>query len=112
MSAAPSIDRQPGMAGEAKRQGDDASEVHIAGVLVHTRQPHTLEVCAAMSRFPGVEVHQMSPQGRVVLVVEGGSAKEIVGSLDAIRAIPGVLNVVLVYQHAESAAAMQEEIGP
>ena len=87
-------------------------EIHIAGVLVHTRQPHTLAACAAMSRMPGVELSQTTPEGRVILVLEGRSSSEILAMLDAIRALEGVLNVALVYQHAESASAMQEEMGP
>jgi len=30
--------------------------------------------------------------------------------MDALRALPGVLNVALVYQHVEPAAAMDEEM--
>jgi nitrate reductase NapD len=32
----------------------------------------------------------------------------VLAVVDEIRAIPGVLNVALVYQHAEPAAAMQQ----
>lgn len=88
------------------------AELHIAGALVHTRQPHTLSVCAAMAHFAGVEVVQTSPEGRVVLVLEGPSARAIVDMLEQIRGIEGVLNVALVYQHAETLTAMQEELEP
>lgn len=87
-------------------------EVHIAGALVHTRPPHTLDACAAMSQLPDVEVVQISPEGRAVLVLEGPSARAIVDTLEQIRTLDGVLNVALVYQHAESATAMQEEMEP
>ena len=87
-------------------------EIHIAGVLVHTRQPHTLNACASMASIHGVDVVQSSPEGRVVLVLEAASSHAIMDALDAVRATEGVLNVALVYQHAESAAAMQEEVGP
>ncbi|SRR5690606_26855501 len=87
-------------------------EIHIAGAIVHTRQPFTLSACASMSAFSEVEVAQTSPEGRVILVVEAPSARSIVDVLDRIRGIPGVLNIALVYQHAESTAAMNEEIAP
>lgn len=88
------------------------AELHIAGALVHTRQPHTLTACAQMAQLPGVEVVQTSDEGRAVLVLEGPSARAIVDMLEQIRSMEGVLNVALVYQHAETLTAMQEELEP
>ncbi|MBA4109243.1 MAG: glutamate synthase [Leptothrix sp. (in: Bacteria)] len=88
------------------------AEVHIAGAIAHTRQPHTLAACACISAMPEAEVIQASPEGRVVIVVEAPSARRVVDVLELMRGIEGVLNVALVYQHAESAAAMHEEMGP
>lgn len=87
-------------------------EIHIAGALVHVRPSLSLSACAQMALLAQVEVMQSSPEGRVVIVLEAPSAREIVELLERVHGIEGVLNVVLVYQHAESAAAMLEEIVP
>lgn len=96
----------------ASSPADAEAEIHIASAIVHTRQPHTLAACARISAFPEAEVVQASPEGRVVIVLEAPSAREIVDVLDKVRGIEGVLNVALVYQHAESADLMLEEITP
>lgn len=87
-------------------------EIHVAGSLVHARAEQAAEVCAAIAAMPRAELAQASPDGRLVVVLEGASARDIVSVLDDIRNVPGVLNVALVYQHAESAAAMLEELAP
>ena len=89
----------------------DCTEVHIAGVLVHSRPLNLMQVHRAIDALDAAEVFQSSAEGKLVVVVEAGSAGQILDALDAIRAMPGVLNVSLVYQHAESASAMQQESG-
>ena len=46
----------------------------------------------------------------MVVTLEADSTPRTLDYMDAIRALPGVLNVALVYQHAEPVAAMDEEI--
>ncbi|WP_159098918.1 chaperone NapD [Aquabacterium olei] len=94
------------------RKTQAVDEIHIAGVIVHTRQPHTVAACSAMDALEGMDVAQFSPEGRVVAVVEAPSAGAVMDLLDQVRGIEGVLNVALVYQHAEPADAMNEEMGP
>lgn len=88
-----------------------APEVHIAGLLVQTRPARLSRVAAAMAGFPGVEIHARNEAGKLVVVCECGSGHETVALIDRIRDLPGVLNVALVYQHAESAREMEEEMG-
>lgn len=85
-------------------------EVHIAGVIVQARPACAAEVAAAVARLPDTEV-RAEAQGRLVVVCEAGSGREILELIDRMRELPGVLDVALAYQHAESAAAMEEEIG-
>ena len=85
-------------------------DVHIAGALVHAHPSHLPQVQQHLSELSQLEVRQQSPDGRLVVVLEGPSARAIVDTLDHIRSLPGVLNVVLVYQHAEPAESMQQEM--
>lgn len=89
---------------------ESRGEVHVAGVLVHVRPESLADLCLAISLLPAAEVTHESADGRVVAVLEAGSSRAVMQQLDAIRAIRGVLNVAIVYQHAESEAAMNEEV--
>lgn len=87
-------------------------EVHIAGVVVFV-QPSTIAVAQSrISSLPVAEVHAASLDGKLIITLETDSAKRTVDTMDAIRALPGVLDVVLVYQHAEPLAAIEQEIQP
>ncbi|HEY0847017.1 MAG TPA: chaperone NapD [Noviherbaspirillum sp.] len=87
-------------------------EVHIAGIVVYTDLPSIPRVQSQIASLPVAEVHAASPDGKLIVTLETDSAKRIVAYMDAIRALPGVLNVVLVYQHAEPLAAVQQELEP
>lgn len=86
------------------------SEVHIAGILVQARPGFAATIADAIGAMPGLEVPAVAETGRLIVVAECASAAEIVAGIDCIRALPGVLNVALVYQHAESVGAMEEEL--
>lgn len=87
-----------------------SDEIHIAGVVVHTR-PETVEIVKkSIPLIPHAEVHASSDDGRIVVTLETRGTQQTLDYMDAIRALPGVLNVALVYQHAESASAFDEVI--
>lgn len=88
---------------------EPSAEVHIAGILVQVRSADCARVADAVRALPGLEVPSAA-DGRLVVVAECANAAEIVDRIDRIRALPGVLNVALVYQHAESLGAMEEEM--
>lgn len=85
-------------------------EVHIAGVLVHARPLNLMQVCRAIDTLDGAEVFQSSAEGKIVVVIEAPSGKQVMDIVDAIRPLAGVLNVSLVYQHAEPASSMQQAL--
>jgi nitrate reductase NapD len=86
------------------------AEVHIAGVLVHARPLSLMQVCRAIDALAGAEVFQSSAEGKIVVVIEAPTGKQVLDVVDAIRPLAGVLNVSLVYQHAEPASSMQQEM--
>lgn len=87
-----------------------SDEIHIAGVIVATSLAYSNSVKANLALLPGTKVHVTSDDGRMVVTLETTSAPATLDCMDAIRALPGVFNVALVYQHAEPAAAMEEMI--
>ena len=100
-------------AGPSKEASADparADEVHVAGAIVHVAPAHFAQVQAAIARISSVEVRATDGRAKLVVVAEAENAAAILDQLDQIRRIDGVLSALLVYQHAESAASMNEEV--
>lgn len=85
-------------------------EVHIAGMIVHAALAMVPSVRAQIALVPCAVVHAAGSDGRLVVTLETDSTKKTLDYMDALRALPGVSHVALVYQHAESPEAMDEEI--
>jgi nitrate reductase NapD len=87
-----------------------SDEIHIAGVIVSVSRAEADNVRAQLAHVPKAVVHAAAEDGRLVVTLETGSTKATLDYMDAIRALPGVYNVALVYQHAEPVHAMDEVI--
>jgi nitrate reductase NapD len=84
------------------------SEVHIASCVAFVRPERAAAVAGAIAAAGIAEVPRADERGRLVILIEAGSAARVLDAMDAIRALEGVLAVHLAYQHAESESAMQE----
>lgn len=84
-------------------------ELHIASVVVYVHPDASESVRSCIEIAPGAEVH-LDAQGKMIVTLEAGSTRKIVEIMDAIRALPGVADVVLVYQHAEPVSALEQEV--
>lgn len=84
------------------------SEVHIASFVAYAR-PEAAEAVARSIAATGIaEVARRDERGRMVVLVEAPTAARVLDTMDAIRALDGVLAVHLAYQHAEPESSMQE----
>ena len=88
----------------ATRDGD----VYIASCLVDCMPPMLTGALTAIAAMAEASVYTHSKAGRIVVVLEATSSFAVARAIDAIRALPGVVNLNKVYQHVESAAAMNE----
>ena len=52
---------------------------------------------ANLALLPGLELHQHSPQGKLVVVLETEHEQQILDTIEQIQNLPGVLNAVLIY---------------
>lgn len=86
-------------------------EIHVAGLFVQAFPDRVDAVAGAIAELPGTAVMARDGAGKLVVVCECASGEEAVDLIGRIRELPGVLNVALVYQHAESAEAMEKEMG-
>ena len=71
--------------------------LHIASLLVHSRPEQLPAVRANLALLPGLELHQHSPQGKLVVVLETEHEQQILDTIEQIQNLPGVLNAVLIY---------------
>lgn len=76
--------------------------MNIAGVLIHSLPGSTETVKHSLTALPGVEVHAVSADGRMVVTVEGESADTLADAFRGFNNMSGVLSAAMVYHHFES----------
>jgi nitrate reductase NapD len=85
---------------------------HITSLVVHAL-PSTLDaVSQRILAIEGSEIHVVSPTGKMVVTLEALGSKRMTECISAVQQLEGVLSAALVYQHADSVEAMNEEIHP
>jgi nitrate reductase NapD len=85
-------------------------ELHIASLVVHCAPRRVEAVAAMVAGLADAQVHATSPDGKLVVTLEAQTADEMADAVAGIQRIDGVLSAALVYQCADSLAAMNEEI--
>lgn len=85
-------------------------EVHVAGLVVHARPEAVPRIERALCALPGAEVHATSRDGKLVVTLEADGNGAIADAIVHIQALDDVLAASLVYQHSESASAMNDEV--
>ncbi|MBH3426537.1 chaperone NapD [Pseudomonas alkylphenolica] len=71
--------------------------LHIASLVVLAR-PELLDAVKANLRLlDGLELHQESAAGKLVVVLEANHENQILQRIDQINNLPGVLNAALIY---------------
>lgn len=71
--------------------------LHIASLVVLAR-PQLLEAVKANLRLlEGLELHQESTAGKLVVVLETADEHQILQRIEQINNLPGVLNAALIY---------------
>ena len=63
----------------------------------------------ALEELPGVEVHAVSPEGKLVITLEGGDDQASADAFETVQRLDGVLCAALIYTHTEMDP--NEEIG-
>lgn len=85
-------------------------EIHIAGVVVYAQPAQLESIKACIAEVPYAQMHAQDERGKLVVTLETEGIKRTLDTMDAIRALPGVLDVALVYQHAEPVSALDQEV--
>ncbi|VVN77663.1 chaperone NapD [Pseudomonas fluorescens] len=71
--------------------------LHIASLVVLARPELFEAVKANLRLLKGLELHQESPAGKLVVVLEAEDESQILDCIQQIGNLPGVLNAALIY---------------
>ena len=83
-------------------------DLHIASCIAQVRPTAVLVAIPLIEAITGSPVSARNAGGKLVIVIEGASTGALLDQMDAIRNIADVLNVEMVYQHAEEESVMKE----
>ncbi|MCR6685714.1 chaperone NapD [Pseudoxanthomonas sp.] len=84
-------------------------EVHIASFVVQHRDDALPALVAAVAGHGDLEL-AVRGDTRSVVLCESADRHALMDRVDQLQAVPGVLNVLLVYHHAEPGHALDEPV--
>jgi len=73
-------------------------EYNLCGVLVHAILGQVNQVRHQLESLDGVEVHETTKDGRLVVTVESGSRRYVADTISSLHEIDGVLSASMVFQ--------------
>lgn len=85
------------------------AEVHIASYVVQHREEAGAALAALAAADAGLEL-AVAGATRSVVLCECAGRHAVSAYVDRLQQLPGVLNVLLVYHHAESGHALDEPL--
>ncbi len=84
------------------------ADFYIASCIARVL-PQALDAAVApIEAITGSPVSARDSSGKLVVVIEGASTGALLDQMERIRNLPGVLNIEMVYQHAEDESVMKE----
>lgn len=75
----------------------EEAALHIASVVVQVRPDAMTPIKNWVEIFPGAETHLEDARGKLVVILEAESERQILDLLDGLNAQAGVFNAALVY---------------
>jgi nitrate reductase NapD len=75
--------------------------MNISGIIVQSRPEHAPAVRGRLLELPGVEVHALGEDGRMVVTIERDTDGEMADTYRQLTYVDGVLAAALVYHHFE-----------
>ena len=78
------------------------NEFNICGVLIHVKKQRMEQVKEILLSMAGVEVHEVTAEGRMIVTIEGESRHYVADTLTGFYQIEGVLSASMVYQFSDA----------
>ena len=76
--------------------------VNISSLIVGILPEQAEATSACLAAMPGVEIHAVAPDGRMIVTLETPSDEATVQQFETIRQLPGVLSASMVYHQYET----------
>jgi len=90
---------------------NDRDEVHIASFVVQHRPGAGPALAQMIAAHADLEL-AIPGETRSVVLCESADRHAVMDRVDQFKEVAGVLNVLLVYHHAEPAEALDEPLSP
>ncbi len=88
-----------------------ADEIHIASFVVQHRAEAAATLVSHIEAAGDLEL-AIPGEARSVVLCECANQYALLERVDAVRALPGVLNLALVYHHAEPGESLDAPVSP
>jgi len=82
----------------------------ISSVIIHPRPGDVALVQAGLGRLAGVEVHGISPEGKLIVTIETEDDGSNAATYQLIGQLDGVMSVAMVYHQTESEPEMEVSV--
>jgi periplasmic nitrate reductase NapD len=76
--------------------------MNISSAIVHARPGHLANVQSGLATLAGVEVHGISPEGKLIVTIETEDDSSNVATYERIGQLDGVMSAAMVYHQTES----------
>ena len=84
--------------------------MNITSLVLRIRPETQAAAQRALLALPGVECHQMSEDGRLIVTVEDADGAAMSDTLIAIHRVPEVLAAALAYEYSDAQLSNQPEL--
>jgi len=85
------------------------SLLHLCSFVIHVHPQRRAQFLQHVTEVSGAEVHALEEGGKGILTLEADREDELARHMEALRALPGVLALSLVYHHREIETTDQRE---
>lgn len=76
--------------------------MNISSAVIHARPGEVAVVQAGLAMLAGVEVHAISPEGKLIVTIETEDDASAVVLYERIGQLDGVMSAAMVYHQTES----------
>lgn len=76
--------------------------MNISSAIVHAHTANVSAVQARLMSLPGVEVHGVSPEGKIIVTIESDDDSISIDTYTRIGQLEGVVASAMVYNQSES----------
>jgi nitrate reductase NapD len=111
------INLMPGRIGNSAFRGgnglpklEEVGRMNISSAIMYIAAERLDEACEALSLMPGVQIHALSPEGKVVVTLEDDDTNSAADKYVALHGVPGVASVAMVYQYSDDESVDTQEV--